>query len=190
MPLMQQETVAKSLPLVQQETDKPDDRVEATLPPALDMYSPALEHHFRGVQQHSGTIRYSTRISAEYLHMKISADGIGYIALLFTEDFMPTLPVFRPHVTLAYSVHLPDWPAWWGLKHRLTTFLNTRTITCFFARNQHAYKFVLHEDSELTVLCRIMQAEIRAAHVPVEGKNLDLCCELHMTFHQMMHHTV
>ena len=186
--------VAKTLPpMGSVESHAPSTpRAQATLPPQLDFYAPILEEHFRALQSKAGSTIYSTRISAACLHMHWGEDGLGYVALVFDHEFEPTLPIVRPHVSLAWGVQQPDWKGWWSLKHRLTTFLNERTITCLFLpHGSHADKLSLDDRSEWAVLCRMMQEEISVAQVPVQGREpLELITELHMTFHQMTQHTV
>jgi hypothetical protein len=178
---------AKSPPMAEE-----PQRVEATLPLVLDLYTPDLVQHFRGLQVHAGSIIYTTRISPESLVMNcIDRDGTGYVAMLFKHEFKPQLPIVRPHASLVHNLKVPDWKAWWRLKHCLCMMLTERTVQCFFQqRCSHPYKFVLDENCELGVLLRMLQDEIAAAHTGGTDIKVDIVQELHLTFHKIMDHTV
>ena len=158
----------------------------ASMPSRVIVSCPAT-HPAAGFEQHIARIFRMTKrqlfhvdLAASNLHMKIQASGAGYIALVFPEDFTPMLFIQRPHISLAYAVHTDGWSGWWALKHRLATFLCPRATSLYF--REDATGLVIHSESELGVLCRMMQGMIGSYHV-AGGSPLALTNQLHMSFH-------
>ena len=157
----------------------------------LDMYSAALEPHFKAVQLNASRTVYKIKISPANLHMTCR-EGKCYCALVFKDEWEPTLAIVRPHVSICFSFCLSDFAEYWRLKHRLSMLLNERDITTYFTMTtSHQYKFVLDGNSELAVLCRMLQEEVADAHNKcVREFALDMPAELHMSFYQVGHHNV
>jgi len=164
----------------------------ATLPAgSFDMFDEDLASHFHWIQLHSSQIKYTTTIDPDCLHMQIlDRDAANtYIAVKLPHAFVPDLAIIRPHLSVVHNATTTNWDTWFRMKHRLATLLSARKITCFFrARVSHVYKFVVDDNSELGVLIRMMQEVIAEFHVGPHP--LDRVQELHMTFHQLNHHTV
>ena len=155
------------------------------------MFAEDLEPHFHWLQLHSSQVKYTTTIDPDCLRVKIlDRDAANtYIAVKLPRAFVPDLAIARPHLSVVHNATTTSWDTWFRVKHRLATLLSARKITCFFrARVSNVYKFAVDDQCELGVLIRMMQEVIAEFHV---GQTpLDCVQELHMTFHQLNHHTV